>query len=150
MSKRSELTHEIRSALRTMGAQLGRLNSSVGAVVELQGIDVEVLDHIGRVGPIAPGELAAGLGIHPATMTGIIDRLERGGWLARERDEDDRRKVRLRALRKRAPELVRLYAPMNAEITRLCEGLNERDLVTVRDFLTAIGAAAADAADDTG
>jgi DNA-binding MarR family transcriptional regulator len=88
------------------------------------------------------------LHIHPATLTGILDRLEAGGWLARERSSDDRRKVSLRALRTRAPELVRLYAPMNSAITKACANLTAEQLVTVRNFLSAIGDAASAAVDD--
>jgi DNA-binding MarR family transcriptional regulator len=145
---RPALVQDVRHALRSMGAQLARLNGAVGASVELKGLDVELLDHIGQVGPVTPSELAVGLHIHPATLTGILDRLEAGGWLARERSSDDRRKVSLRALRTRAPELVRLYAPMNSAITKACANLTAEQLVTVRDFLSAISDAAAAAVDD--
>ena len=148
MSDRSALVQEVRLALRSMGAQLGRLNGAVGAAVELKGLDIELLDHIGRIGPVTPSELAVGLHIHPATLTGILDRLEAGGWVVRERSSDDRRKVSLRALRTRAPELVRLYAPMNTAITEVCADLTADQLATVRDFLSAIGDAAATAVDD--
>jgi DNA-binding MarR family transcriptional regulator len=131
-----------------MGAQLSRLNSAVGGAVELKGLDVELLDHIGRIGPVSPSELAAALHIHPATLTGILDRLESGGWVVRERSSNDRRKVSLRALRTRAPELVRLYAPMNTAVTTVCADLTAEQLATVRDFLTAIGDAATAAVDD--
>ena len=46
-------------------------------------------------------------------MTGILDRLERGGRIVRERDPVDRRAVVLRATRERNPELFRLYSGMN-------------------------------------
>ena len=47
---------------------------------------------------------------HPATITGILDRLERGRWVARERDPTDRRAVVVRALRDRNAELFHLYS----------------------------------------
>lgn len=43
------------------------------------------------------------------TMTGILDRPERGGWISRERDPSDRRAVQVRALRDRGAEIFRLY-----------------------------------------
>ncbi len=128
--------------MRSVGAALGRLNDSVGSAVELKGGDVELLDRIARFGPASPSDLAEALGIHPATMTGILDRLETGGWIVRERDPDDRRKVSLRVLRTRAPELVRLYSPMNSAIGAICEGLTTDQLGAVHEFLMAIGAAA--------
>ncbi len=142
MTRRSENTQQIRFALRQMGAQLGRLNGAVGSVVELRAVDIELVDHIGRIGPVSPSELSSSLGIHPATLTGVIDRLEAGGWLVREPAAEDRRRVKLRALRTRAPELVRLYAPMNDAITEICADLTAEQLATVRDFLAAIGEAA--------
>jgi DNA-binding MarR family transcriptional regulator len=115
----------------------------------LKGGDIELLDHVGRVGPVSPGELAAQLHVHPATMTGILDRLEKGGWIIRERDSPDRRKVRLRAIRTRGPELVRLYAPMNTAIVKICANFTTEQLTAIRDFLVSIGDAAADATDET-
>ena len=128
--------------------RLGRLNDAVAGQIDLRGGDIELLDHIGRVGPVSPGELAAQLHVHPATRTGILDRLEKGGWIVRERDSPDRRKVRLRAVRTRAPELVRLYAPMNSSIARICATLTAEQLTAVRDFLVSIESAAATATDE--
>ena len=145
----SALIREVQFALRAMGMRLGRLNDAVAGLVDLKGGDIELLDHVGRVGPISPGELAAQLHIHPATMTGILDRLEKGGWIVRERDSPDRRKVQLRAIRKRGPELVRLYAPMNSAIAKICSTFTTEQLTAIRDFLVSIGNAAAHATDET-
>jgi DNA-binding MarR family transcriptional regulator len=142
------LIREVQFALRTMGMRLGRLNDAVAGLIELKGGDIELLDHVGRVGSVSPGELASQLHIHPATMTGILDRLEKGGWIVRERDSPDRRKVQLRAIRTRAPELVRLYAPMNSAIAKICATFTTEQLTAVRDFLVSIGGAAATATDE--
>src|SRR5262250_2750855 len=90
---RGRLTRGIRESLRDMGAQLSRLNHEVGGRLNIRTGDLECLDHIGREGPLSPTSLARLTGQHPATLTGILDRLERGGWIARERDPDDRRSV---------------------------------------------------------
>jgi len=143
------LVRDVQFALRAMGMRLGRLNDAVAGLVDLKGGDIELLDHLGRIGPVSPGELATQLHVHPATMTGILDRLEKGGWIVRERDTPDRRKVRLRAIRTRGPELVRLYAPMNAAIVKICAAFTTEQLTAIRDFLVAIGDAADDATDET-
>lgn len=146
MTERSSLVQQVRMGLRTLGAGFGRLNDVVGSFVDLKGVEVEILDHIGRFGPVSPGQLAETMHIHPATMTGILDRLEEGGWVIRERAPDDRRKIHLKALRSRRGELVKLYAPMNESVSRICADLSDEQLNTVVAFLESISAAAAEAA----
>jgi DNA-binding MarR family transcriptional regulator len=131
-----------------MGTGLGRLNGTVAGLVDLKGGDVEILDHLGRVGPVSPGELATELHIHPATMTGILDRLEQGGWIVRDRDSPDRRKVQLKVVRSRAPELVKLYAPMNAALSEIAADFTLEQLEAIRDFLLKVGEAATDVIDE--
>lgn len=147
-SARPEVIRQVQMALRSMGTQLGRLNSSIAALLELRGGDIELLDHIGRIGPVSPSVLAGQLHIHPATMTGILDRLEQGGWIVRERDSPDRRKVQLRVVRARGPELVKLYAPMNAALMKISAKFTADQLEAIRDFLISIGEAATEAVDD--
>jgi DNA-binding MarR family transcriptional regulator len=129
------LTQEIQQHLRDLIARLHQLNDAVGARVELRGPDLEILDLVARYGPLSPSEVAASTGVHPATLTGIVDRLEQAGWLIRVSDPADRRRVRLEARRERGPELARLYGPMNRSLSEICSALTVEELVAVRDFL---------------
>src|ERR1700740_3357956 len=74
---RRRLTRAIKEALRDLGGELSRLNQSVGSRLDLKGTDLECLDLITRHGPLSPTALARRAGLHPATMTGVLDRLER-------------------------------------------------------------------------
>jgi DNA-binding Lrp family transcriptional regulator len=140
----------IKEALRDLGSQLSLLNHSVGARLDLKSTDLECLDLITRDGPISPSALARRAGLHPATLTGILDRLERGGWIERGRDVADRRGVFIQAARGRGPEVLRLYlvdSGMNAAMDEICAGYADTDLELVAEFLrrtaTASRAAAA-------
>jgi len=115
--------------------QLSLLNHRVGARLDLKDVDLDCLDLIASHGPVSPSALARRAGLHPATMTGILDRLERGGWVARDRDPADRRAVVVRALRRRSAELVRLYSGMNASVDEICAGYREAELEVLADFL---------------
>jgi DNA-binding MarR family transcriptional regulator len=68
-------------------------------------------------------------------VTGILDRLERGGWVARERDPSDRRAVVVRALRDRNAEVFRLYAGMNASMDQLLATYDGDELDLLASFL---------------
>jgi DNA-binding MarR family transcriptional regulator len=132
---RGQLTAAIRDALRELGIQLSLLNHRVGARLELKDVDLDCLDLIDRDGPLSPSELARRAGLHPATMTGILDRLERSGWVTRERDPDDRRAVRVRAPRKRNAELMRLYSGMSRSMNKILAGYEDSELELLADFL---------------
>src|SRR6266513_6101144 len=95
-ARRGRLSRQLKDSLRDLGTQLAQLNHSVGARLDLKPTDLGCLDLISRHGPISPTGLARRAGLHPATMTGVLDRLERGGWIARERDPSDRRAVVVR------------------------------------------------------
>jgi DNA-binding MarR family transcriptional regulator len=54
-----------------------------------------VLALVDAHGPCAHRDLAVALGVAPATVTALVDGLERRGHVARARDERDRRVVRV-------------------------------------------------------
>jgi DNA-binding MarR family transcriptional regulator len=146
--RRGQLTAAIRDGLRELGIQLSLLNHHVGARLELKDVDLDCLDLIDRDGPLSPSELARRAGLHPATMTGILDRLERGGWVTRERDPDDRRSVRVHAPRKRNAELMRLYAGMSRSMNEILAGYDDGELELIADFLRRTTDAGRSATDD--
>src|SRR5512139_3401025 len=76
------------------------LRDPVAASCEATGLSppqVHALLWIGHDGALTMGELARRVSVTEKTVTGLVDRLERDGYLARERDPADRRVVRARA-----------------------------------------------------
>jgi len=55
-----------------------------------------VLDHLDEIEPTGLLALAAHMGVTASTMSLMIDRLARGGYVIRERDSQDGRRVNLR------------------------------------------------------
>jgi DNA-binding MarR family transcriptional regulator len=125
----------IKDSLRDLRNQLSLLNRQVGAHLELKDVDLDCLDLVNSQGPISPSALARRAGLHPATMTGVLDRLERAGWLTRERDPADRRAVVIRARRDRNAELYRLLSGMNSSMDDICAGYTDAELELLADFL---------------
>src|SRR4051794_19514994 len=133
--QRRRLTNAIKESLRELSTQLSLLNHQVGARLEMRDVDLDCLDVLSRYGPLSPGGLARRAGLHPATMTGVLDRLERGGWVVRERDPADRRAVVVRVVRDRYAELMRLYTGMNRSMNKLLGGYSDSELTVIADFM---------------
>lgn len=144
------LTRAIKVALRDLGGELSRLNQSVGGRLDLKGTDLECLDLITRHGPISPSALARRTGLHPATMTGVLDRLERDGWIVRDRDPADRRGVLIRAQRGRGAEVLRLYlvdSGMDSALDQICARYSGEELDVIAGFLRSTAEAGRTAAE---
>jgi DNA-binding MarR family transcriptional regulator len=133
--RRQQATTEIRDSLRELRIQLALLNYRVGSQLDLKDVDLDCLDILDANGPLSPTALARRAGVHPATMTGILDRLEKGGWIVRERDPADRRAVLVRAVRDRYAELLRLYSGLSRSMNKLLADYTDTELELIADFM---------------
>ncbi len=147
---RRRAANRIKDSLRELRNQLSLLNHQVGSRLELRDVDLDCLDLVSRHGPLSPSALARRAGLHPATMTGILDRLQRAGWVTRERDagSTDRRAVAVRARRERSAELFDLFAGMNSAMDEICAGYRDSELDLLADFLHRATEAGRKATDD--
>jgi DNA-binding MarR family transcriptional regulator len=135
------------SSLRDLRVELEVLNHRVGKRVRLRDLDLDCLDVISRQGPISPSALAGRMGVHLATMTGVLDRLEQGGWVTRDRARGDRRAVVLAAPPERQREVYAQFSGMNTRMAKILAGYSDDQLDAIADFLhraTAAGRASSD------
>jgi DNA-binding MarR family transcriptional regulator len=146
--RKRRLTNTIKESMRELSIQLSLLNHQVGVHLDIRDVDLDCLDLIARHGPLSPTALSRRAGLHPATMTGILDRLERAGWVSRDRDPADRRGVVLSARRERGAEILALYAGMNSAMDGLCAGYGEEELKVIADFLRRTAGAGRRATED--
>ncbi len=133
--QRRRTVNAVKEELRALRVQLVALNHRVGAEAELRDVDLDCFDLVAQHGPLGPSALAKLAGLHPATLTGVLDRLEAGGWVERSRDASDRRSVVLRATPARSADLVRLFSGMSDAMDAVCAGYDDAQLATIQDFL---------------
>ncbi|HEY3014261.1 MAG TPA: MarR family transcriptional regulator [Nocardioides sp.] len=127
--------------LRDLRIELTLLNHRVGSRLALRDIDLDCLDVIVRNGPLSPTALARRTGVHAATLTGVLTRLEAGGWIVRERVENDRRAVLVRGVPDRMREILRVYDGMNTAMDEVCAEYDDDELAVIADFLARTSAA---------
>ena len=89
----------------------------------------------GMVGPRTPAELAEAAGVTRATMTGLIDTLERDGFVKREPDPTDRRMMSVR-LTTAGEHFLQEFLPGHFQaITSLMSPLTETERKTLVHLL---------------
>lgn len=94
-------------------------------------------------GPRTPAELADAAGVTRATMTGLIDTLERDGFVKRQPDPDDRRMMSVR-LTPKAEKFLHHLLPSHFKImTALMSTLSEAERKTLVQLLGKISSQAA-------
>jgi DNA-binding MarR family transcriptional regulator len=139
---------QIKESMRELSVQLSLVNLQVSGRLAMRHIDLDCLDLIGRHGPLSPTALARLAGLHAATVTGILDRLEKAGWITRDRDPEDRRAVVVEVQRERVHEIFALYAGLNAAMDGIFTRYRDGDLDVLADFLRRCADAGRKAASD--
>ncbi|WP_339323260.1 MarR family transcriptional regulator [Paenibacillus sp. FSL W8-0194] len=79
--------------LRQNSARAVMLHQLVSEKLGLNATDHKCLDFLNRTGPVTAGQLAELTGLTTGAVTNVIDRLEQAGYVVRDKDPKDRRRV---------------------------------------------------------
>src|SRR5215472_8164819 len=95
-----ELVEELRAQLATQAqayqAAVDAVDAAAAARLGVNRTDLRCLEILLGQESTAPGQLAAELGLTTGSVTAMLDRLERLGYLTRTPDPGDRRKTQVR------------------------------------------------------
>jgi DNA-binding transcriptional ArsR family regulator len=93
-SKRAESIERMAEIMRDFMARAVLFQDAVARFGGINSTDMQAVSLLLSEGPATPGELADRTGLTAGgSITTVIDRLERAGYVTRERDATDRRKV---------------------------------------------------------
>ncbi len=134
--KRADLLAGVLREVRRMTAQSVLIGDAVSARFGLNSTDLECMDLALLSGGATAGEIARATGLTTGAITGVIDRLEAAGYVRRERDPDDRRKVVVRALPAMTRRIAPVYESLQREMTKLWSRYDDAELAVILDFLT--------------
>jgi DNA-binding MarR family transcriptional regulator len=132
---RAALLAGVLREVRRMTAQSVLISQAVSERFGLNSSDLECLDLALLSGGATAGEFAKVTGLTTGAITGVIDRLERAGYVRRERDPTDRRKVVVRARPARTRRIAPLYDSLQREMTALWSQYDDQQLALILDFL---------------
>jgi MarR family transcriptional regulator for hemolysin len=98
----------------------------------------EVLACLALSEEMSQAEVAERLGIEAPTLVGILDRMERDGWLERLNCAHDRRKKRIRCTKKAEQLWARMVACAHRVRARAINGLTSAEIETLRSICSRI------------
>jgi DNA-binding transcriptional ArsR family regulator len=90
---RRGLEEDFLLAMRRAGAIMQLLGQVSADRIGINATDLNCLNIVALTGHMTAGELARQTGLSTASITGVLDRLEEGGFVRRVRDPHDRRRV---------------------------------------------------------
>jgi DNA-binding MarR family transcriptional regulator len=104
--ERKQLAAAFGEGFRKTSSLMQLLGQAAADRIGLNATDLNCLNILSFSGQMTAGELAKATGLTTASITGVADRLEEAGYVRRERDPKDRRRVVIRLVLERALEDV--------------------------------------------
>jgi len=140
MQSKSENNHEDRivGALRRIIRAVDLYSHELSARHALTGPQLLCLRELARGGEMPLGALAAAVSLSPATVTGIVDRLEGKELVLRRRRRSDRRSVAVGLTRRGRALVRRAPAPLQETFSRRLADLPARQRKQIDDVLQQI------------
>jgi predicted transcriptional regulator len=109
---------------RELATAVVTFHEAVAAQLGVTAADQRVLGVLGQMGIATPGQLAETTGLTTGAITGIVDRLERAGFVRREPNPKDRRSIFVHACN--AERLGKVMGPIFGSLTEEMEKLRSR------------------------
>ncbi|WP_418956479.1 MarR family transcriptional regulator [Streptomyces tritici] len=135
--RRAEAIAALTAAGRDSSAAAVAFHTAVAAKQDLGATETKTLDLLQRHGALTAKELAEHSGLAPASVTGLVDRLERKGFVRRVKHPTDKRRVLVEPRPEKLAELAPLFDDWSREVRELYEEFTTEELETITRFLTA-------------
>jgi len=138
MMNREDIIQAINQKFREMSTETIMFHQAVADVLGLYITDHKGLDFIYRYGPMPAGRLAELTGLTTGAVTGIIDRLEKAGYVRRVNDPKDRRITIIEPTRNKKLErkLEAIFTPISIRMHKLLSSYSDNELAFLFEVLT--------------
>ena len=133
--ERADLEAAFVTALRATGSLMTLITQATAERIGINGTDLNCLNILSFRGQMTAGELARATGLTTASITGVVDRLEEAGYVTRERDPHDRRRVVVKLVVDRAMhDVANLFLPMMRAWREMAARYSDDELRLMVDY----------------
>ncbi|WP_328873051.1 MarR family transcriptional regulator [Streptomyces sp. NBC_00287] len=131
-SARERLLGELSAVSRRYMASYALFNQAVADRIGLHPTDLQCLNLLTlEGGPVTTGRVAELTGLTTGSATRLVDRLERAGYVVRERDAEDRRRVLVATVPEKVAEFGRMWERLGGGWSALFDDLDESELALI-------------------
>lgn len=123
------------SLMRGLGTRIILHQQNVAASLGLYNNDLISVDILRETGPITAGELSKQTGLATGSVTALVDRLEKNGYVRRENDPNDRRRVIIVPQYEDKEEIINTYVPLHNAMVNLISSYTPKELELITQFL---------------
>jgi DNA-binding MarR family transcriptional regulator len=137
----SALLQALERASRDYAGRSVMFHQAIADSLGLNVTDLKCLDLARDMPEITPSKLAALTGLTTGSITAVLDRLEQAGYICRERDLHDRRKVIIQPIPEWIlPRLTPIFTSLGeAMAAEFGTQYSQRDLALILDFIQRSG-----------
>ena len=135
-ARRTNLLAALMNAGREYSTAAVMLHSAVAESLRLSVTDLKTLDLLQRSGPLTAGQIATRTGLATASVTSLIDRLQRKRLVRRLRDRSDRRRVIVSLAAKVAITIAPLFDSLAKRMQARFEKYSDDQIASIEEFLT--------------
>ncbi len=133
----TEKIQQIGALLREVSTQAIKRSNLVSAILGINSTDLEALEVLMRLGKATAGVLAAETGITGGAVTKMVDRLEKAGFILRETDPNDRRKVYITLhVNNLESKVLPLYQSLVGAVNALLDEYSPQEQQLIISFLS--------------
>jgi DNA-binding Lrp family transcriptional regulator len=133
--ERAHLAAAFGAAIRRTGSLMQLMGQAAADRIGINATDLNCLNILSFSGQMTAGQLAKATGLTTASITGVIDRLEEAGYVRRERDTADRRRVVIRLVPERAvSDIATVFLPMVRAWQNMAERYSDEELRLIVEF----------------
>jgi DNA-binding MarR family transcriptional regulator len=140
MVEREKVIQAITAKMKDMSTETILFHQAVADVLGLYITDHKSFDFIHRFGSMPAGKLAELTGLTTGAVTGIIDRLEKAGYVKRTNDPKDRRRIIIESTRNRKLErkIETVFIPLHEKMYKLLSSYTDSELTFLLKAMTQI------------
>jgi DNA-binding MarR family transcriptional regulator len=133
--EREDLEVAFAAAMRRTGSLYQLMGQAAADRIGINATDLNCLNILSFSGHMTAGELAKATGLTTASITGIVDRLEEAGYVRRERDPHDRRRVVVTIVLDAAlRDVATVFLPMIRAWREMSARYSDDELKLIVDF----------------